>query len=246
MRDPLFQPIMINTMEVKNRICMSAMHTNMCDDFEVTDQMVDFYAERARGGVGMITVGFATVDELSGSGLCLGAHSDAFVPGLRRLANTIKENGSKSLVQLSHTGRYARSRDIQGQQPVAPSAVASRYTGEEPRELVLEEIAPLIDRFAQAARRVKEAGFDGLEVLYGTGYLVSEFLSPLTNKRTDAYGGSLENRMRFGLDGEDPLTLQEIGEAMALSRERIRQIESRAKEKLRRSREAQGLRGYLN
>ncbi|MCK5351036.1 NADH:flavin oxidoreductase, partial [bacterium] len=138
MRDPLFQPIKINTMEVKNSICMLAMATNMCVDYEVTDQLIDFYAERASGGVGMITVGYATVDELSGSGLTIGGHKDEFVPGLRRLADAIKENGAKSLAQINHPGRYAFSKDIKGQQSIAPSAVASRLTGETPRELTLE------------------------------------------------------------------------------------------------------------
>jgi len=199
MKDLLFQPIKLNTLELKNRICMPAMHLNMCNNFEVTDQLIDFYAERARGGAGLITVGFATVDELSGGPLFIGAHQDAFIPGLRRLATAIKENGSAAAVQINHPGRYAFSHLIK-KQPIAPSAVASRYTRETPRELPIEEISQVVHRFAQAARRVKEAGFDCVEVLSSTGYLISQFLSPVSNKRTDAYGGSLGNRMRFGLE----------------------------------------------
>ncbi|WP_319406915.1 FAD-dependent oxidoreductase [uncultured Desulfosarcina sp.] len=200
MTDPLFQPITINRIELKNRIYMPAMHLGMAVDFQVTDQLIAFYAERARGGVGIICVGYATVDDLSGSTQNIGAHDDAFIPGLTRLATAIKDNGARSAVQLNHAGRYNFSFFLDGKQPVAPSPVASRMTGETPKELTKEEIRQTIDSFAAAALRVKSAGFDAVEVLSGTGYLISEFLSPLTNQRTDRYGGSLENRMRFGLE----------------------------------------------
>jgi 2,4-dienoyl-CoA reductase (NADPH2) len=200
MRDLLFEPVRINRMEIKNRIYMPAMHLNMAQKFEVTDPLVDFYAERARGGAGMIAVGYATVDEFSGSAANIGAHADAFIPGLARLAAAIRENGARAVLQINHAGRYNFSFFIDGRQPVAPSAVASRMTGETPRALELDEIPEVIGRFAAAARRAQQAGYDGVEVLAGTGYLISEFLSPLTNLRTDAYGGPLVNRMRFGLE----------------------------------------------
>lgn len=200
MSDPLFQPITINRMVVKNRIFMPAMHLNMAGNYAVTDRLVDFYVERARGGAGMITVGYATVDDRSGNPGNIGAHKDVYLPGLARLATAIKENGARSSVQLNHAGRYNHSMLMGGKQPVAPSAIASRLTRETPKELELSEIAAIVDSFAQAARRVKEAGFDAVEILSGTGYLISEFLSPLTNQRNDAYGGSFENRIRFGLE----------------------------------------------
>jgi 2,4-dienoyl-CoA reductase (NADPH2) len=102
-------------------------------------------------------------------------------------------------VQLNHAGRYNHSFFLGGKKPVAPSAVPSRLTGETPRELDIEEIREIVERFAQAARRVRQAGFDAVEILAGTGYLISAFLSEVTNRRADAYGGSFENRMRFGL-----------------------------------------------
>ncbi len=200
MIDPLFQPITINRLEIKNRIYLPAMHLGMAVDFQVTDQLVAFYAERAKGGVGMICVGYATVDDLSGNTQNIGAHDDAHIPGLARLASAIKDHGARSAVQLNHAGRYNFSFFLNGRQPVAPSPVASRMTGETPRELTPEEIRQTVDAFAAAALRVRAAGFDAVEVLSGTGYLISEFLSPLTNRRTDRYGGSLENRMRFGLE----------------------------------------------
>ena len=200
MLNPIFEPIAINALEVKNRIYMPAMHLGMAVDYTVTDQLVDFYAERARGGAGMICVGYATVDLLSGNTQNIGAHSDEFIPGLARLASAINDNGARSAVQLNHAGRYNFSFFLDGQQAVAPSAVASNLTRETPRELTVEEIRQIVDAFGQAALRVKKAGFDAVEVLTGTGYLISEFLSELTNRRQDEYGGALENRMRFGLE----------------------------------------------
>lgn len=200
MHDPLFQPWNIGQLSVKNRIFMPAMHMNMCRNFEVTDQLVDFYRERALGGAGLISVGYATVDEFSGTPLNIGAHSDAFVPGLARLAAAIHEGGAMATVQLNHAGRYNASFFLGGKKPVAPSAVASRLTRETPRQMTAEEIAATINRFADAAVRVREAGFDLVEILAGTGYLISSFLSPFTNQREDEYGGSLENRMRFGIE----------------------------------------------
>ena len=200
MKDPIFEPITINKLKVKNRIYMPAMHLGMAAEFEVTDRLVDFYAERARGGAGMICVGYATIDELSGNIQNIGAHKDEFIPGLTRLATAIKDNGARSAVQLNHAGRYNPSFFLGGKQPVAPSPIASRMTRETPRELANDEIKEIVDAFAQAALRGKKAGFEAVEVLSGTGYLISEFLSPLTNQRNDEYGGQLENRMRFGLE----------------------------------------------
>lgn len=200
MRDPIYEPIRINGLELKNRICLPAMHLGMCEDFLVSDRLVAFYAERAKGGAGLIVVGNATVDERSGNSLYIGAHSDAHLPGLTRLAAAINGNGACSAVQLNHAGRYSHSLLMGGKSPVAPSAIASRMTGEVPEALTPEGIRAVINAFADAAARVKQAGFNAVEVLAGTGYLISEFLSPLTNTRDDAYGGSPENRMRLGLE----------------------------------------------
>lgn len=200
MHDPLFEPIAINRLAVKNRIYMPAMGLEICKDYLVPDKLVDFYAERAKGGAGIIVVGFATVNDVSAAlpGL-IGAHRDAFIPGLKRLADSIQQHGARAAVQINHAGANAHSRFIDGKQPVAPSDVPgmSRQT---PHPLSLEEIRETINDFAQAALRVKQAGFDAVEVLSAGGYLISQFLSLVTNKREDEYGGSLENRMRFGIE----------------------------------------------
>ena len=200
MSDPLFRSIFIGSIELKNRIFMPAMHLNMCKNFLVTEQLIEFYRERAKGGVGLISVGYATVDELSGSPGNIGAHLDEHLPGLTALADAIHDGGAKATVQLNHAGRYNSSFFLGGRKPVAPSPVPSRLTRETPEELGVQEIQDIVRRFGEAAGRVQKAGFDLVEILAGTGYLISEFLSPLTNKRTDQYGGSLENRMRFGLE----------------------------------------------
>ena len=200
MIDPLFEPISIGSLPLKNRIFMPAMHLNMCRNFMVTDQLIDFYRERATGGAGLISVGYATVDEVAGNIGNIGAHDDRFIPGLKTLASAIRAGGAGSAVQLNHAGRYNSSFLLGGKKPMAPSAVPCRMTRETPREMGAEDIVAVIDRFADAAGRVQLAGFDMVEILAGTGYLISEFLSPLTNRRQDQYGGSLEGRMRFGLE----------------------------------------------
>jgi len=200
MSDLLFEPITIGTLNIKNRIYMPAMHLNMCRNYQVTEQLLAFYAERAQGGAGMISVGYASVDELAANQMHIGAHDDKFIPGLTRLASTIKDNGALAVVQLNHAGRYNHSMLLGGKQPVGPSPIPSRLTGETPQELSVSEIEATVASFALAAERVKQAGFDAVEILCGTGYLISAFLSPATNQRSDDYGGSVEKRMRFGLD----------------------------------------------
>ena len=215
MQDPLFEPITINKLEVKNRIYLPAMHLGMAENYEVTDQIVNFYAERAMGGVGMITVGYATINGLAGNTTNIGAHDDKFIPGLERLANAIKDNGSRSCVQLNHAGAYNFSFFLNGEQAVAPSAVTSGLTKETPRALEKDAIQEIINDFSKSALRVKQAGYDAVEVLSGTGYLISQFLSPRTNQRTDEYGGSLENRMMFGIDTMKAIR-QEVGDDFAI------------------------------
>jgi 2,4-dienoyl-CoA reductase (NADPH2) len=162
--------------------------------------LVDFYVQRAIGGTGMIAIGFASVDENSAGPTNIGAHSDDYIPGLKKLSDAITENGARSVAQINHGGRNIHSFLLGGNPAVAPSPVPCRLTRETPKELAVDEIRQIISSFAEAANRVKQAGFDAVEVLSGTGYLISNFLSPFTNLRTDDYGGSLANRMRFGVD----------------------------------------------
>ena len=196
----LFSPIKINTMELKNRIVMTAMHLGYTPEGEVTDRLIDFYALRAKGGVGLIIVGGCPIDEFGGMSSMICIHDDAYIPGLKQLTDAVKNSGAKIAAQLYQAGRYTHSATIGGRKPFSSSAVRSKFTGETPRALELNEIPGVQDKFAEAAVRAKESGFDAVEILGSAGYLISQFLSPITNLREDKYGGSLENRMRFGLE----------------------------------------------
>jgi len=196
----LFSPIAIQNMELKNRIVMTAMHLGYTPQGEVTDQLVNFYAERAKGGVGLAIVGGCPIDEFGGMVGMISLYDDRFIPGLKRLTDAVKNHGAKIAAQLYQAGRYTHSAMIGGQKPISASAVRSRLTGETPRALSLEEIPGVQDKFAESAVRSREAGFDAVEILGSAGYLISQFLSPITNLREDEYGGSFENRMRFGIE----------------------------------------------
>lgn len=205
----LFSPIQINQMQVKNRIVMTAMHLGYTPEGEVTERLIEFYRRRAQGGVGLIIVGGCTIDEYAGMASMIGLSEDRFIPGLKRLVEAVQAEGAKIAAQLYQAGRYTHSAMIGGRRPFSASAVRSRLTGETPRALELEEIPGVQASFAKAALRAKEAGFDAVEILGSAGYLISQFFSPVTNKRTDAYGGSLENRMRFGIE-----VVQKVREAV--------------------------------
>lgn len=196
----LFTPIKIGTMELKNRLVMPPMVTNYATiGGAVTDRLITHYATRATGGVGLIDVEATAIDprgKLSSYNLCL--HDDAMIPGLRGLAEAIHQGGAKAAIEIAHAGRQT-SKAIVGVQPVAPSAIPYGG-GEVPRELGVGEIQDLVEAFAQAARRAKEAGFDAVNFHMAHGYLVNQFLSPHPNKRTDEYGGNLENRARFAVE----------------------------------------------
>jgi len=196
----LFSPIKISNMELRNRIVMTAMHLGYTPQGEVTDRLVGFYEPRAKGGVGLIIVGGCPIDEYGGMAGMIDLSQDKFIPGLKRLTEAIRAHGAKIAAQLYQAGRYAFSAMIGGRKPFSASAVRSRLTGETPRALELREIPAVQDKFAEAAARAKEAGFDAVEILGSAGYLICQFLSPLTNKRDDEYGGPLENRMRFGIE----------------------------------------------
>jgi len=200
----LLQPGQVGKLKVKNRMKFASTTTNFANhDGTVNDREVNFIAERAKGGAGLVTVGGAYPHPL-GKGYIgqLGASDDKFIPGLSKLAQVIRENGAKSVCQIMHTARYAHPEEYgMGGMPVGPSALKSplRKFGE-CRALTIEEIKELVELYGQAARRIKAAGFDAVEMRAHGGYLGASFLSPWSNRRTDEYGGSLENRARFVLE----------------------------------------------
>lgn len=187
-------------MELKNRMIMGAMHLAYTPDGVATDRLIDFYSLRARGGVGLIVVGGCRIDDVGGARDMLGIHDDRCFQGLKKLTRAVNKNGAKIAVQLYHAGRYARASSMGGQSPVSASAIRSKLTGETPKALDLDEIHTIQVRFAEAAKRAVNSGFDAVEILGSAGYLISQFLSPITNLRQDDYGGSLTHRMRFGVE----------------------------------------------
>ncbi len=198
MFEMLFSPGRINTLELKNRVIMTAMHLNYTPGGKANDRLIRFYEERARYEVAMAIVGGCAIDEFSGSPDMINLKNDEDMEGLSRLTEAVHRAGGRLCAQLYHGGAYVHSMFLKGKQAISPSGVFSRFTKETPRALSKDEIPWVVDNFAQGAKRAKAAGFDSVEILASAGYLISQFLSPLTNKRQDEYGGPLENRMRFG------------------------------------------------
>lgn len=195
----LFEAGRIGTLIIPNRIVMPPMLTCLADGRYVSQRLINYLEARALGGTGLVISEFATVDPLGPIvPNQVGLYDDTCIPGLQRLVEAIHKHGAKAAIQLGHGGHRAWSRYI-GAQPVSASNIPGRG-GEIPRPLTLDEIKRLIESFVSAAERVKKAGFDGVEIHCAHGYLIRQFLSPYTNKRTDQYGGNLAGRARLALE----------------------------------------------
>ena len=198
----LIQPIRIGSITIRNRMVQPGMGTNLAAaDGTASDAIVDYYARRAQGGVGLIITevccpeprGRVIPGELEISSL-------AFLPSLSRLANAAHAGGAKIALQLAHGGCFA-SQSVTGHQPISPSGVGTMLLpGDTPRAMTVEEIHELVEMYGQAALRARMAGFDAVEIHGAHGYMPLQFLSGYTNRRTDEYGGSFENRSRFALE----------------------------------------------
>jgi 2,4-dienoyl-CoA reductase-like NADH-dependent reductase (Old Yellow Enzyme family) len=194
----LFESVSINNMHLRNRIVRSATWEGMCAaDGRPTAKLVQLYTELARGGVGLIISGYTFVrpegKQLPGK---MGIHSDDFADDHRRLTQAVHDAGGSLAIQLVHAGGQADPEQI-GRKPVAPSAVKVGQFPVEPEELTVAQIHEIAASFGQAANRAKTWGFDAVQLHGAHGYLINQFLSPLTNRRTDEYGGDIENRSRF-------------------------------------------------
>jgi 2,4-dienoyl-CoA reductase (NADPH2) len=195
----LFSPIKINRIEIKNRISMPAFGLLYHDsDRRPSERLLRFYEARAKGGCGLLIVGGVAIDQQAAGPTTPSIESDAFIADWRHFTDALRGYGARVFIQLFHAGRYVYSALLESGQSVAPSAVRSPYTGDTPRALEQSEIVDIEDKFAQAALRAKKAGADGVEIIASAGYLICQFISPITNKRDDLYGGSFDNRVRFG------------------------------------------------
>jgi 2,4-dienoyl-CoA reductase (NADPH2) len=199
----LLEPIKIGNVELKNRVYMLPMSTELGENYNVTDRLIDFYTERAKGGTGLVTLGTVMVADFYGTQPqypsqkgAMGIWSDEFIPGLQKLTSAVRKNGGKSCCQLELCYEWRRD----GSYPleaVGPSVGRGGAFIPLVRELTVEEIKIMIKQFGDGARRAREAGFDLIQLHAGIGYMINRFISPHSNKRTDEYGGNLEKRMRL-------------------------------------------------
>ncbi len=197
----LFDQTTINGMNLQNRLVRSATWEGMCDqEGRPTEKLINYYHNLTQGGVGLIITGYAFI-RTEGKGLPgkMGFHTDDFAKDYKDMTSAVHDIGGKIAVQLVHAGGETDSANA-GRQPLAPSAVKVDQFPEMPAELTKDEISDIVSAFGEGARRAKTWGFDAVQLHGAHGFLINQFLSPLTNRRTDEYGGSIENRSRFLLE----------------------------------------------
>ncbi|MDF2538464.1 MAG: oxidase [Herbinix sp.] len=197
----LFEPIMIGGVTLKNRMSTAAMEVLYCDENGmVTDRYLNYVEARAKGGFGLIiNEAHAVMKGTGGFRKCSGMWMDEQIPGQIKVAEAAHRHGAKIAIQLIHIGRQGEEH-VTNRRLVAPSAIQDPTLYETPEELNREDIQEIVNAFGDAAARVRKAGYDLVEVHGAHGYLIQQFLSPYSNKRTDEYGGNLYNRARFSLE----------------------------------------------
>lgn len=192
----LFTPVTFGPLTLRNRTIRSAAFESMCSGHEPSDMLLDYHRSVAAGGIGMTTVAYAAVNR---SGLSFDRQlwmHPGIVPGLRRLTDAVHREGAAAGIQLGHCGNMSH-RGICGCTPVGASTGFNLYSPTFVRGLRKDELPQMARDYARAVNLAREAGFNSVEIHAGHGYLISQFLSPYTNRRKDEFGGSLENRMRF-------------------------------------------------
>ena len=192
----LFTPYKIGPLELRNRTIRSAAFEGMCENNSPSQELFDYHTAVARGGIGMTTVAYAAVCR---SGLSFERQlwmREEIVPELKRLTDAIHAEGAKASIQLGHCGNMSH-RKICGCRPLGASRGFNLYSPTFVHKMNIREIDEVVEAYGNAVRLAIKAGFDAVEIHAGHGYLISQFLSPYTNKRRDEYGGSLDNRMRF-------------------------------------------------
>ena len=197
----LFDQTTINGMTLENRLVRSATWEGMCEpDGRPTEKLINWYRDLALGGVGLIITGYAFVRP-EGKGLPgkMGIHTDAFAGDYENLTHAIHDAGGRVALQIVHAGGQTDAKTA-GRQPLAPSAVKVDQFREMPAELAKDEISDVVTAFGEGARRAKAWGFDAVQLHGAHGFLINQFLSPLTNRRTDEYGGGVDNRCWFMLE----------------------------------------------
>ena len=196
----LFEPTEINGMRLNNRFVRSATWEGMAgEDGSCTPKLVDTIARLSAGGVGLIITGHAYIKKQGQAGEWqLGIYEDRLIPGLRKMTDAVHLNGGKIIAQLAYSGLFA-DPSLTGYPPLAPSVI-SGITEHNVQQMTLSDIQNVVESFGQAAQRAQKAGFDGVQLHSAHGYLLSQFLSPFFNRRSDRYGGSIENRASIHLE----------------------------------------------
>ncbi len=198
-----FEPIQIGNMNVKNRFLRSATYYGLADDDGfATEASVDLIAGLAKNDVGLVVTGFAYV---TAEGQCVldqnAIHTDDHIPCYRKMTDAVHDVDGLVVMQINHGGANAYTASYRGDDYMAVSVYEAMPKFRKPaREMKEEDIEGIIDAYGKAARRVQEAGFDGVQIHGAHGYLLSQFLSPITNRRQDQWGGSIDNRMRFAVE----------------------------------------------
>jgi len=193
---PVFQPARLGPIDVRNRIIKCGTNEGMSRDGLMTDALIDFHREAAAGGVGMTTLSYCSVASEGRTFKHQLWMRDEALPGLRRFTEAVRAEGAKAAIQLGHAGWFASPHAMK-ERPVGPSRTFSPHAQTFAREASDADLERLVGKFAEAAKNAVDAGFEGVEVHAGHGYLLSQFLCPWNNRRRDGYGGSLENRARF-------------------------------------------------
>lgn len=201
MLDHLFSPLTINNVELKNRCVVPPMVMNLCnEDGTCTERFTAYHEAKAKGGFGMIiTEDFAVTPRGKGFKYLPGLWNDGQIAGFSEFTRRIHAHNAVIIAQIYHAGRQT-SKAVIGEAPEAPSAIPCPFSPDMPEELTTERIHEIVSCYGDCARRAKEAGFDGVEIHGAHGYLIAQFMSPYSNKRTDEYGGPLQNRIRFALE----------------------------------------------
>ena len=199
MMTELFTPAKIGNCEIPNRLIVPAMVMNLCtEDGMITERYIKYIEEKAKGGWGLvITEDYAVNEHAKGYQFIPGLYNDAQMEGNKKLTETVHKYDTKLFCQMYHPGRQSRHAVNGNVQPIAPSAIKDTFCMDLPREITVDEIHQIVRDFGETARRAKLCGFDGIEIHAAHGYLISEFLSPFTNKRVDEYGGCFDNRTRI-------------------------------------------------
>ena len=198
--EKFLSPAKIGTLELKNRCIFPPMGTAYAKNSEIGDRTINYHVRRAQGGCAMNILEITSVHITTAAPGTPGIWDDKFIPGLAKLATAIKNAGSRACLQLWHGGRQTYSKAYGVTQPWAPSELPCPLTRKTPHAMTIEEIREIVEAFGDGAVRAKKAGFDAVEIHGAHGYLIGGFLSRQTNQRDDAYGGSFENRLRFGLE----------------------------------------------